>query len=619
MQQVPESDIRHPVSFSRAPARTHERQTMVARTVRFGILLAVLVLAIGAGVGSSSTDVTAVAAATPAQPFAPLPAVGERWFALGANLPWLQRGCDFGCGRTRGVRANSERLDAIFREMSRRGVRVVRWELFPNDAWQVRRAADGTPTSVHPAVRFDFDEAVKLAARNDVFLLPVVLPDPDRVPLTWFTNGAQATALGAALRPLFARYRNHPHVLGWEVVTRAERLQESTQATREQLRAHGSAMIAPLRAAAPTKLVVIGPSDVTRIDGWVNLGADVYAPQHTTDMPGEACATCRSASDVRLAEGADAPIMIGGFDAASDDDASTALGAYVRQGYAGALAWSWRGNPHSDRPREPARMPDVATWRLHHLFPTTGPRSRPLNPCYGPDARTFRCPNLRMSKPTSISLGTRAGRSILYSTNSLDSRGTGPASLRGNRNGRFTMDARQVLHRVDATPVVIDTDAKLLFKAIPGQNRYWKWDGAARMELWRLNAAGEPVQRTKVGPKTVYCLRDLRRRYGWLPFSPRRMVYPGCSQRLSQRTVTLGTSVGWSDVYPASYHENWIDVTGLRGCFAYVHIADPTNVIYESNEDDNASSAVVKLPWRGTNRGCPGAKPIPTVGPNGTY
>jgi hypothetical protein len=624
MLQAPESDATGhraaPHPFSRARARTHEG-TIVARTARLAILLAACALAMLAATATSSPTVTEAAPAADAivQPSAPIPALGSRWFALGANLPWLERGCDFGCGRTKGVRANVDRLDTIFRDMSRRGVRVVRWELFPNDAWQVQRSADGTPTGLHPAVRFDFDQAVTLAARNDVFLLPVVLPDPDRVPLTWFTDAAQSAALGAALRPLFARYRNHPHVLGWEVVTGAERLEDAGLATRDQLRRHAQAVVLPLRIAAPSKVIVIGPGDITRIDSWTGLGADLYDPQHTSNLTGDACATGRAAADVRVAEGADAPIMIGGFDAASNGIAATALGAYVRQGYAGALAWSWRGVPHPNRPGETSPMPDDATWRLHHLLPTTGPRSRPLNPCYGPEEATFRCPNLRMSRPANISLGHRGRRSILYSANSLDNHGVGPASIRGNRNGEFTMAARQVLHRAHGTPVLIDTGAKLLFKAVPRQYRYWKWNGAARMELWRLNGAGEPVERTKIGPKTVYCLRDLQRKFGWLPGSPRRFHFPGCSQRLSQRTVTLGTSVGWSDVYPASYNENWIDVTGLRGCFAYVHIADPTNVIYESNEDDNASSVVVKLPWTGSNRGCPGAKPIPTIGPNGTY
>ena len=39
-------------------------------------------------------------------------------------------------------------------------------------------------------------------------------------------------------------------------------------------------------------------------------------------------------------------------------------------------------------------------------------------------------------------------------------------------------------------------------------------------------------------------------------------------------------------------------MTGLRGCFAYVHIADPENGIYESNEDNNEAQLIVKLPFR---------------------
>ena len=598
-------------TYARAEAPTH-----------VGVLVLTVALAAGTaallGAGVSTSSSTAIAATT-AQPSNSIPAVGSRWFGLGANLPWIDRGCDFGCGRARGVRANRDRVEGIFREMSRRGVRIVRWELFPDDAPQVQRAADGTPTGLAPAVAPDLDVAVALAAKHDVFLLPAVLPDPDRVPATWFTEQAQAEALGAALRPLFARYRSNRHVLGWELVTGAERLQDAGSASRDQLRTHGRSLVATLHAAAPDRIAVIGPGDVSRIDTWTQLGAELFDPLHDSAMTGDACATCRSAADLVVAEGADAPVMIGGFDAPSNAAAAEALDTYVRRGYAGALAWSWRGAEFPGQPGGSARMPDDATWRLHHDQPTTGPRSRPLNPCLGPDASRYRCPNLRMATPASVQLGTRGRRSVLYSTNSLDSVGAGPASLRGTRNGRFTMAAQQVLHRVDGARQLVDTEAKLLFKAIPGQFRYWKWNGAAGMELWRLDSTGTPVERTRVGPKTVYCLRDLERRAGFLPRSPRRFSYPGCSQRLSQQSVTLGTSVGWSDVYPASYHENWIDVTGLRGCFAYVHIADPTNVIYESDEDDNTSSVVVRLPWRGTNAGCPGARPIPTTGANGTY
>jgi hypothetical protein len=224
-----------------------------------------------------------------------------------------------------------------------------------------------------------------------------------------------------------------------------------------------------------------------------------------------------------------------------------------------------------------------------------------------------------MSKPSALSLGRLNGTTVLFSTNSVNSVGRGPASLFGTRTGRYTMKASQVLHRRVGSPIRIATGGKLLFKAIPGQYRYWKWNGAAQMELWRLDSTGRPVSIARVGPKTVYCLRDLKRTRPSLARSPRSMIYPACSQDLSRRSVTLGTSVGWSDVYPATYYENWVDVRGLRGCFAYVHRADPTNVIYESNEDDNASSVVVRLPFTGSNAGCPGAKPLPLTGSSGSY
>ena len=72
-----------------------------------------------------------------------------------------------------------------------------------------------------------------------------------------------------------------------------------------------------------------------------------------------------------------------------------------------------------------------------------------------------------------------------------------------------------------------------------------------------------------------------------------------------QREVTLGTSVGWSDIYPSTYDEQWIDVTGLRGCFAYVLRVDPLGLLYESRERNNVSQRRVRLPFRGElSRGC---------------
>ncbi|MCB0877656.1 MAG: hypothetical protein KDC46_01560 [Thermoleophilia bacterium] len=592
-------------------ARTRSRNVVVATTT--AIVVALIVALAATTPGSSA------AAGSTTRPAAPIPAVGASWFALGASLPWYQRGCDFGCGAGRGVQGTTTRLEPILRTMSRRGVRVVRWELFPSQAWQVRRDADGTPSSLAPEVLEDLDAAVALARRHDLYLLPVVFPDPDRLLATWFTDDAQSAKLAAVLRPMFARYSSEPHVLGWELVSRTERVADQGNASSEQLRRHARNLVRALELVAPNRLAFAGPSDVSRIDVWTGLGFDAFDPHDPAGSTGDACASCRTAADVRKAEGADAPIMIGAFDVATQAEGIARLDAYVRNGYGGALAWSWRGIGYPDHPERTTRMPDVATWNLHYAQPNTGPRARPLNPCYGPRVKAYLCPNLQMGAPANFFLGRRGGRTVLFSRNSINSRGIGPASLHGVRNGRYTMAARQVIHLRNGRTELIPTGAKLLFKAIPGQYRYWKWNGAARMELWRLDSTGRAVTRVRVGPKTVYCLRDLKRTAPAMSRSPRGMVFPGCSQRLSQRSVTLGTSVGWSDIYPSTYHENWVDVTGLRGCFAYVHIADPTNVIYESNEDDNTSQAVVKLPFTGSNRGCPGARPLPTVGETGTY
>jgi hypothetical protein len=54
------------------------------------------------------------------------------------------------------------------------------------------------------------------------------------------------------------------------------------------------------------------------------------------------------------------------------------------------------------------------------------------------------------------------------------------------------------------------------------------------------------------------------------------------------------------------YYQQWIDVTGLRGCFAYVHRADPNNHVWENFEGNNDAQRIVRLPWRGSARGCPG-------------
>lgn len=218
------------------------------------------------------------------------------------------------------------------------------------------------------------------------------------------------------------------------------------------------------------------------------------------------------------------------------------------------------------------------------------------SPCLGPDRAMLLCPDLRMAPPSDLYIDSQPGRVLLHAANNIMSRGRGPIEVRGFRTSPGVMRANQRIHRVGGGVLSIRTTGHLIFKYIPYQYGYWKFEDAANFELWRAGRDGKPFRLERTGPKQVYCLRDLELTAPGFPRAPQSRRYPGCSQDINRRTVTLGTSVGWSDIYPATYHENWINVTGLRGCYFFFHIGDPKNHIRESNERNNRGWVKVRLP-----------------------
>jgi hypothetical protein len=179
------------------------------------------------------------------------------------------------------------------------------------------------------------------------------------------------------------------------------------------------------------------------------------------------------------------------------------------------------------------------------------------------------------------------------------------AEFFAQRTGPREMHARQVI--VDAAGVRrrVETGAELYYTSVPSRGGdYWKFMDAARFEVWSLAPDGRPIALARVGPKLNYCLRDLERVRSWAR-SPRRRVFGACNQSARKTEVTLGTSVGWADIYPPSYPGNLIDVTGLVGCFVVLHHVDPGQHVLESNEANNTSHKTVRLPYRPGAQGCP--------------
>jgi hypothetical protein len=178
---------------------------------------------------------------------------------------------------------------------------------------------------------------------------------------------------------------------------------------------------------------------------------------------------------------------------------------------------------------------------------------------------------------------TPRGRTLLLMDNRLVNVGPGPLEFRSAvRTGPREMTARQIVSRAGGrSRVALKTGAELYFKYVGAAHgyAYWKFDHAAVFQLWRMDAAGPGVPA--------------------LPF------YGPCSQTQRIRSVTLGVSVGWADGYPYTYPENWIDVTGRRGCYAIVQRADPLGHVLETDEADNTSVQVVRLPYRPGPQRCP--------------
>jgi hypothetical protein len=222
------------------------------------------------------------------------------------------------------------------------------------------------------------------------------------------------------------------------------------------------------------------------------------------------------------------------------------------------------------------------------------------NPCLGPEARFLLCPNLRIAPASEIYEQRVGSQVLLRATSDVQSRGKGPMELRGRRDGPRSMRTNQRIYKAGGGHITVPSGAKLRFTYVGTYfgGSYWKVHQLATFELIPVLPDGTLGEVVRTSPKLNYCLRDLTRTRAGRR-SPAGRVYPGCNQDPFRDRVKLGTSVGWSDIYPAAYHQQWIDVAGLRGCFVYRMIVDPKEHLFESNEKDNMSQRRVRLPYRG--------------------
>ena len=234
------------------------------------------------------------------------------------------------------------------------------------------------------------------------------------------------------------------------------------------------------------------------------------------------------------------------------------------------------------------------------------------NPCTGPGSGRLLCPDLEVDTAEDLYVERGSGGYgygggiLLHAGNDIQSRGRGPMELRGRRFKRNWMRANQAIHRVGGGVEIFRSPARLHFYSVGYEygGSYWKVEDPLSMEVWSIDREGGLARRVRRGPKVFYCFRDLERTAPGMRRSPPSRVYPACSQDPGRKRVRLGTSVGWSDIYPADYDRQWVNVSGLRGCFAFVMRVDPNDYLFESNERNNRSKRIFRLPYRDGPQNC---------------
>ena len=268
---------------------------------------------------------------------------GATWYLHGANLPWLNWACDFGCGQGGGVSsaASQATLAPVFAQLQAIGVRVVRWWVFEGNAWQITRDGSGAPSGLIPAVYDDLDAALRLAEQYDLYYnLVLFSASATAIPTIWLTDPVQRARLVEALTPLFARYHGHPRLLAWEVFNEPEWDIWNGKIDRAPVQATVRAIAETVHAHS-TAYVTVGSAMLDGLPMWVGQGLDFYQAHWYDYMAtGNWCARCTDYAAVQARYRLDAPLVIGEFYAGPDADALPRLADFYAKGYAGAWPWS---------------------------------------------------------------------------------------------------------------------------------------------------------------------------------------------------------------------------------------------------------------------------------------
>jgi hypothetical protein len=235
-------------------------------------------------------------------------------------------------------------------------------------------------------------------------------------------------------------------------------------------------------------------------------------------------------------------------------------------------------------------------------IPASGGAATPLG---GPAATRFRLrpqvspelrPDFDQRTPSGLSIQSSNGRYLLGFTSASDNVGLGPLSIVASRLSHAAPNMRAA-QRVGVFPRGARTypDIGLLHFTVAFPHMHWHLMDFQRYELRRASDHALVVRDRKSG----FCLSDHWAHVrGFVPGKPRKPVFKSnCGQHEPDAlAISEGTSVGYTDRYPAWFHGQSLDITHVpAGVYVLVHRTNPELALRELRYENNAASVRLRL------------------------
>jgi Lysyl oxidase/WD40-like Beta Propeller Repeat len=213
-------------------------------------------------------------------------------------------------------------------------------------------------------------------------------------------------------------------------------------------------------------------------------------------------------------------------------------------------------------------------------------------PSVSPELR----PDLDQRLPSDLTIQSSRGRYLLGFTSASDNVGLGPLAIVASRASVAvpTMRAAQRV-RVAGGGVRTYPEIGSLRFTIAYPHEHWHLLDFQRYELRRASDHAMVVRDRKSG----FCLADHWAQVrGFVPGKPPGPVFrSNCGQHEPRAlAISEGTSVGYTDRYPAFFHGQNLDVTHVpAGIYVLVHRANGSLRLRELRYDNNVASLRIRL------------------------